>query len=175
MPSRQERRKAERDAAKRPSGQAGAGAAGGAGGARGAAAARANVNMNPVGDWTTQADNPFVLIRALGLETVRRRAGAGDKEAQFSLGVRLVWEADRGAGATSLGASGRSPKADVGFALCTAHLPGLSPFCDASMWPPMTITGICGAPTLDEGGHGAFGEGGRARARVRYASAGIYS
>ena len=60
MPSRQERRKAERDAAKRAPGQAGAGGSGGA------AAARANVNMNPVGDWTTQAEDPGVLFRALG-------------------------------------------------------------------------------------------------------------
>jgi len=129
MASRQERRKAERDAAKRAPGQAGAGGAGGA------AAARANVNMNPVGDWTTQAEDPNVLFRALGAEVVEQRAGAGDREAQFSHGYRLLWEADGGAG-TKLGAGGRSPKADVGFAHGIAKFPGLSPDCDTSMWPP---------------------------------------
>ena len=48
-PSRQERRKAERDAAKRAPARTGAAAAAGAG------AALANLNMNPLGDWTTQA------------------------------------------------------------------------------------------------------------------------
>ena len=57
MPSRQERRKAERDAAKRAPGQAGAGGAGGAGGA---ATALANLSVNPGGDWTTQAADPAV-------------------------------------------------------------------------------------------------------------------
>ena len=52
MPSRQERRQAERDAAKRAPGRAGA--AGGAG------AAAAGANMNPLGDWTTQAKDPYV-------------------------------------------------------------------------------------------------------------------
>jgi hypothetical protein len=55
-PSRQERRKAERDAAKRAPAQAGAAEA------RGAAAARANTNLNPVGDWTTQAKDPSVWL-----------------------------------------------------------------------------------------------------------------
>ncbi len=65
MPSRQERRKAERDAAKRALAQAGAAGAGGA------AAARANENMNPVGDWTTQTADPFVLLRELGDDVVK--------------------------------------------------------------------------------------------------------
>jgi hypothetical protein len=74
MPSRQERRKAERDAAKRDATKrasaqaraAGAGGTGGAGGSGGAGAAHANVNMNPnpVGDWTTQAADPFVFMRS---------------------------------------------------------------------------------------------------------------
>jgi hypothetical protein len=76
--------------------------------------------MNPVGDWTTQAADPTVLFRAVGGELVKQRAGAGDREAQYSLGYRLVKEADRVAGATNLGAPGRSPILDVGFALCTA-------------------------------------------------------
>ena len=118
MPSRQERRKAKRDAAKRAPGQAGAAGAGGA------AAARANVITNPVGDWTTQAADPGVLLRAQGPEVLGQRAAAGDREAQFSLGYLLVRQADGAAG--TLGAGGRSPKADVGFALCTAHFPGRS-------------------------------------------------
>jgi len=54
MPSRQERRKAERDAAKRAPARAGAA------GAAGAAAAIANLNVNPLGDWKTQAADPVV-------------------------------------------------------------------------------------------------------------------
>jgi hypothetical protein len=117
MPSRQERRKAERDAAKRAPGQAGAAGAGGG------AAARADVNVNPVGDWTTQAEDPTFLFRAVGVETVELRAGAGDREAQFSLGYKIVREADGGGAGTKTGASGRSPKADVGF----AHAPHSHP------------------------------------------------
>jgi len=44
MPSRQERRRAERDAAKRAP----------------AKAALADVNVIPLGDWTTQTEDPFV-------------------------------------------------------------------------------------------------------------------
>ena len=51
--SRQERRKAERDAAKRAP-------RAGAAGAAGAAAALADLNVNAVGDWTTQTENPDV-------------------------------------------------------------------------------------------------------------------
>jgi hypothetical protein len=53
-PSRQERRKAERQAAKRAPAQAGAA------GATGAATALANLNVNPLGDWTTHAQDPLV-------------------------------------------------------------------------------------------------------------------
>ena len=113
MKSRQERRKAERDAAKRAPGQVGV-----VGGAAGAAAALAqgNVNVKPVGDWTTQAADPLLLLRALGAEVVKQRAGEGDMEAQWSRGYRLVSEAE-GAVGTPLGTAGRSPKADVGCAL----------------------------------------------------------
>ena len=52
-PSRQERRKAERDAAKHAPRVGGTGAAG-------AAAALANLNVNAGGDWTTQAEHPYV-------------------------------------------------------------------------------------------------------------------
>ena len=54
MTSRQERRKAERDAAKRAPAKAGAA------GAAGAAAALENLNVNPLGDWKTQAEDPAV-------------------------------------------------------------------------------------------------------------------
>ena len=116
-PSRQERRKAERDAAKRAPAQAGAAGAGGA------AAARANVNVNPVGDWTTQAEDPELLLRALGAEiSVKQRAGEGDREAQWSLGCRLMREAE-GAAGTPVGTSGRSRQADVGLSPRTVQFP----------------------------------------------------
>ena len=126
MPPRQDRRKAERDAAKRAPGQAGAGGAGGA------AAARAHVHVNPVGDWTTQAADHAALFRTHGAEIVKQRAAAGDREAQFSQGYRLVCDADRDAGAPTLGAAGRSSKADVALEICTARFPGCSPNCDSS-------------------------------------------
>jgi len=111
-PSRQERRKAERAAAKRAPAQAGAA------GAAGAAAAAANVvvNVNPLGDWTTQTENPALLFGVIGGANVRRRAGEGDPEAQYSAGFRLMREALGGASGP-LGADGRSPMADVGLAL----------------------------------------------------------
>ena len=110
MPSRQERRKAERDAAKRAPAQARAAGAGGA------AAALTTVNVNPLGDWTTQAEDPSVLFLALGAETVKQRAAEGDREAQWTRGYQLVSEVE-GAAGTPLGTAGRSPKADVGCAL----------------------------------------------------------
>jgi hypothetical protein len=116
MPSRQERRKAERDAAKRAPAQAGAAGAGGA------AAAHASANVNPVGDWKTQAADPDLLVRALGGELVKERAGEGDMEAQWSWGCRLLGEL-AGAAGTLSAAAGRSPQADVGFALCNARFP----------------------------------------------------
>ena len=120
MPSRQERRQAERDAAKRAPAKSGAGGAGGAGGD---AAARADVNVNPLGDWTTQNGDPLVLFRSLGYEVVKQRAAEGEGEAQFSQGcLFIVSRADGGLG-TPLGGSGRSPQADVGLELCTAQFP----------------------------------------------------
>jgi hypothetical protein len=88
-PSRQERRKAGRDAAKRAPAQAGAaraaggnqgaeGAAGANQGAAGAAAALANLNVNvnpPLGDWTTQAKDHTALFDALGPQMVTQRFG----------------------------------------------------------------------------------------------------
>jgi hypothetical protein len=138
MPSRQERRKAERDAAKRAPARAGAagaggaggaggaagaagatraGGAGGAGGAAGAAAALANLSVDPGGDWTTQASDPFALYESLGREILKQKADAGDRAAQFSQGWILVAESDEDVAGLS-GAAGRSPRALVGLALC---------------------------------------------------------
>jgi hypothetical protein len=113
MPSRQERRKAERVAAKRAPGQGAA-----------AAVAAVNLNVNPVGDWSTQAADPDVLFRALGHTILKQRAGAGDREAQWSRGYVLMSQA--GVKGTPLGESGRSPKVDVGSALRTARFSALS-------------------------------------------------
>jgi hypothetical protein len=81
MASRQERRKSKRDAAKRAPAQAGNGGAGGA------AAARANLNMNPVGDWTTQAEDPLVFFQALGANIVKLRAVAGHGRSKSQVSI----------------------------------------------------------------------------------------
>ena len=59
--------------------------------------------------------NPSALIEALGAEVVKQKAAQGDGEAQFSQGCLLVSRADGNVG-DLLGASGRSPVADVGLA-----------------------------------------------------------
>ena len=82
--------------------------------------------MNPLGDWTTQEQDPAALFQKLGPEIVRKRAFDGDREAQWSLGFQLVSAAGGHAG--SLGAGGRSPMADVGLALLT-HRFRVSPRC----------------------------------------------
>jgi len=110
--SRQERRRDERDAAKRAPRAGAAGAAG----ATGAAAALANLNVSPVDDWTTQTEDPWVLVRALGAEVVKRRAGEGERDAQFSLGYRLLLE-EGGSTESAPSAGDRSTKAYVGLAL----------------------------------------------------------
>ena len=69
------------------------------------------MNVNPLADWTTQAEDPY----ALGTEVVQQRAANGEGEAQFSQGCLLVDRADGNAG--FMGASGRSPEADEGTAL----------------------------------------------------------
>jgi hypothetical protein len=51
---------------------------------------------------------------------MNRKAAEGDREAQFSLGCLLGSEAREAAG-TPPGTRFRSPKADVGFAFCTAN------------------------------------------------------
>jgi len=61
------------------------------------------------------------LFEALGTEVVQQRAAQGEGEAQFSQGCLLVDRADGNAG--FMGASGRSPMADVGLALFTAQYP----------------------------------------------------
>ena len=65
--------------------------------------------------------DPSALLSVLGAQVVERRAAEGDREAQYSMGYRLMSEA-RVAG-TPLGAGGRSPKADAGLARCTAQFP----------------------------------------------------
>jgi hypothetical protein len=120
MPSRQERRKAERDAAKRApdrAGAAGAGAVAAAAAAAGAAAALANLDVDPDGDWTTQAEHPLALYRSLGAEILMQKAVAGDREAQFSQGCILIMEAATADEAGLSGAACRSPNAQVGRAL----------------------------------------------------------
>ena len=49
---------------------------------------------------------------------MKQRAAKGEGEAQFSQGCLLVNEADGNVAGLSLGASGRSPLADVGLAFC---------------------------------------------------------
>jgi len=68
---------------------------------------------------TSAWPDPSALIRALGAGVVKQRAAEGEGEAQFSQGCGLVSEADGDGGF----ASGRSPMADVGLALCTAQFP----------------------------------------------------
>jgi hypothetical protein len=58
MASRQERRKAERDAAKRAPAKTATSGAGEA------AAAREHVHVTPLGHWTTQAEDPYVGPRS---------------------------------------------------------------------------------------------------------------
>jgi hypothetical protein len=83
MPSRQERRRAERDAAKRAPAQGGAARAAKAARAADVAAALAHLDMNAGGDWTTQTEDPFELVRALGsdMRILKQRAdGEGDRQ-----------------------------------------------------------------------------------------------
>jgi len=81
------------------------------------------LNVNVGGNWKTQAEDPWVLVRALGDEIVKKRAGEGDRDAQWSLGYRLMSEADGGAAGTPLGTGGRSPTTDVGLTHFTALFP----------------------------------------------------
>ena len=67
MPSRQERRRVERDAAKRA-------ASAGQAGAAGAGAAAAAAAAAPLGDWTTQTSVPAALQDRVGIEVVAQMA-----------------------------------------------------------------------------------------------------
>ena len=58
--------------------------------ARSAAASRSNVNVPPLGDWSTQTQDPWVLLDAVGAEVVRQRGEAGDMEALFSWGAMVL-------------------------------------------------------------------------------------
>jgi len=145
MPSRQERRRAEREAAKRAPDQAGVARA------AGAAAPPTNVTVNPLGDWTTQSEDP-AAFGALGAENVKRMADEGDAAAQYSQGYRLLCEA--GAAGMPLGMT-RSTKADVGFALCTAQFPvAHQTEVEVSMWSFVCLNKrvMCGCqPWAEEG------------------------
>ena len=163
MPSRQERRKADRDVAKA---SAKAGFAG---------SAAAQVHEDPDGDWTVQTDDCGVLLRALGADAVKQLAEEGNRAAQFSQGYKLMSEAESDAGfAGGLGASGRSPKADVGLSLYIDTFPAAHQTeVVALMWSPGDLKyNLFAVPTLGGGGQGAPGEGGRARARARYVDPG---
>ena len=121
-PSRQERRSAKRDAAKRAPAQAGA-----AGAAAAAAPANSHVNVNLGGDWRTQNEDPMLLFQALGAangghggEEVRQKADQGDRDAQYSVGYMMIHFASEMPKGSRVGAAGRSPEADVGLA-CTEN------------------------------------------------------
>jgi hypothetical protein len=44
-------------------------------------------NLDPLlRDWSTQTENHNTLVESLGLETVVKKAGAGDRNAQYSIG-----------------------------------------------------------------------------------------
>ena len=132
MPTRQERRKAERAAAKRAPAEAtsaGAAGAGGAGGDAAAAAAREHVNVKPLGDWKTQTEDPSVFFEVLGgLNApgvgvmMARKADAGDRAAQYSVGWLLLRAAGEDDGGVP-SAAPPSPMVDVGLAVCTAQFP----------------------------------------------------
>jgi len=113
-PTRQERRKAERAAAKRAPVRAGASDA------RGAAAARAHLNDNPGGDWTTQTEFPFDLFQALGEDVLHQRVVEGDREAEYAVGYMLL-AASKELTDQDFPAAGTSPDADVmvGLEQCT--------------------------------------------------------
>ena len=121
MGSRQERRRAERDAAKRAPAKTGATRAAGA---AGAAAALANLNVN--GDWTTQTEDPHVLINALGPRSLKQKAAEGDRAAQYSLGFHLVSGAGGYTGKVPGGAACRTAEAEVGLEGCTSKFSALT-------------------------------------------------
>jgi len=72
---------------------------------------RARVNMHQLGDWSTQAEDPRELLRALEGETVKMMAAMGDGAAQYSAGAALIYKSESEA---SLQGTAMS---DVGLAL----------------------------------------------------------
>jgi len=74
---------------------------------------RARVNMHQLGDWSTQAEDPRELMRALGAETVKIMAAMGDGAAQYSAGAALIYKSEAEMEASLGGAA----MADVGLAL----------------------------------------------------------
>jgi len=90
-----------------------------AAGAAGVAAALANMNVNPLGDWTTLAEDPEVLFGAgerADVEMVKRKAAAGDREAQYSIGFLIINSTSTGEGTPLGGEAGRTPVAEQGMA-----------------------------------------------------------
>jgi hypothetical protein len=81
--------------------------------------------------------DPSVLLDALGVAIVERRAREGDRAAQYSQGCRLLVEAGlpgagagAGPGAGLSGAGGRSPTAEVGLShRCTIRSSLTTPSC----------------------------------------------
>jgi len=132
MLSRKERCGAEHDAAKRKPGRAGSEVAAGATGAAaaagaaaaGAAAPPSNLDLDPGGGWTTQDEDPEVLLESLGARVAKQRADAGDMAAQYSRGRLLL-----AVSSDSSVEAGRSLRALVGLALCALRC---SPARDAS-------------------------------------------
>jgi len=72
-----------------------------------------------VNEWREVCAWPdsLALFQSLGGAVVKRRADAGDREAQFTHGIMLMSEANGGEG--HLGAPATSPKAQVGLDLGT--------------------------------------------------------
>ena len=141
--SRQERRKAERDAAKR-AGQ------GRSRGRRGSCRRSRKFKPEPGRRLDDALDDPSVLLHALGARSVKQMARGGEREAQWSQGNLLLGEAAIADAGMPLGAAGRSPmtdaeleelckmraeveyqtgrspKADVGLELCTHRVRALT-------------------------------------------------
>jgi type II secretory pathway pseudopilin PulG len=106
-PSRQERRRAEREAARRTPNQA----------QRAAYLDNIQANVNQLGDWTTQAQDPMAMFDAMSTEVVMQKAALLDREAMWSLGFWLV---------NDMGGVEGSEQADVGLELRTAPFRSLT-------------------------------------------------
>ena len=114
--------------------------------------ANLNVDVSQLGDWTTQTEDSMSMMDALGDDAVMREAVLLDREAMYSMGFRLVCEADRTAGATQVGASGRSETAGVGFDSMFDSLPVAQQTVTRRRGQLMTECCICGCqPCAEEG------------------------